>query len=308
MLKVEGNIFDIQRFSVHDGPGIRTTVFLKGCPLNCIWCHNPESQMASLSLACYSEKCVGCGACINACPNECHSFSESGEHIIDREKCGLCGKCVEACPFSALEIFGKKASAALVIEEVLRDKAFYKNSGGGMTVSGGEPLMQGDFLVALLRGAKEEGIHTSVETSGFGSESTVRAAAEYTDIFLFDIKVTSEEKHRELTGVPFAPIKKNLLLLDSLGKKIILRCPLVPGVNTDEEHIDKIAEIAAELNNLLEVNVMAYHTLGNGKYDALGMENKMAGRDPMSKEEKEKYVNAISDAIKRKCGKNIKVC
>ncbi|MBE6537282.1 MAG: glycyl-radical enzyme activating protein [Ruminococcaceae bacterium] len=307
MLKIEGNIFDIQRFSVHDGPGIRTTVFFKGCPLNCIWCHNPESQAVSKSLAYYENKCVGCGACKEACPKDCHSVLKDG-HVIDRDKCLLCSKCVEACPFGALEMFGKTATVSSIIEEVARDKTFYKNSGGGMTVSGGEPLMQGDFLVELLKKAKEEGIHTCIETSGFGAEKTVRAAAEYTDIFLFDIKATDDEKHRELTGVPFAPIKKNLLLLDSIGKSIVLRCPLVPGVNTDEEHIKEIAKLAVSLENVIEVNVMAYHTLGNGKYDALDMDNKMTGHAAMEKTEKEKYISAISEEIQKHGSKNIKVC
>ena len=307
MLKIEGNIFDIQRFSVHDGPGIRTTVFLKGCPLNCIWCHNPESQRTTDNLAFYESKCVKCGACIEVCPNSVHIINGE-KHALDRHGCLSCGKCVEACSYGALEIYGKRETVESIISEVARDKTFYKNSGGGMTVSGGEPLMQGDFLVALLKSAKDEGIHTCIETSGFGSEKVVRSVAEYTDIFLFDVKATNDEKHKKLTGVPFSPIKKNLLLLDSLGKNIVLRCPLVPGINTDEEHIENIAEIAVSLENLLEINVMAYHTLGNGKYDALGMDNKMSGHDAMSKEDKEKYINAISEAIKNKTDKSIKVC
>lgn len=304
---MEGNIFDIQRFSVHDGPGIRTTVFLKGCPLKCLWCHNPESQRVSNNLALYKSKCVGCGACVSACPNGCHSFDANG-HIIDREKCNECGACAKACPFGALEMFGRRESVDAILEEVLRDKAFYKNSGGGMTVSGGEPLMQGEFLLELLKKAKEAGVHTCIETSGFSNEKTIRAVAEYTDIFLFDIKATDDDKHKELTAVPFTPIKNNLLLLDSLGAKIVLRCPLVPEVNTDEEHIENIAKLAVGLDNLLEVNVMAYHTLGNGKYDALGMENKMSDKESMTKDEKEKYIKAISDCIEKLGGKSIKVC
>ena len=308
MLNIQGNIFDIQRFSVHDGPGIRTAVFFKGCPLGCIWCHNPESQKVSNCLAYYSNKCVSCGACVSLCPNECHTIDENSNHAISRERCTLCGKCASQCPFGALEIFGRRESVASIIEEVSRDKTFYKNSDGGMTVSGGEPLMQGEFLVALLKCAKQEGIHTCIETSGFGSEKILREVAEYTDIFLFDIKATDEEKHKELTGVPFAPVRKNLFLLDSLGKNIILRCPLIPQINTDDRHIAEIAKIAAELQNVTEVNVMAYHTLGNGKYDALGMENKMAGRAAMGKEEKEKYIIAISEAIKKISDKKINVC
>ncbi len=304
---MEGNIFDIQRFSVHDGPGIRTTVFLKGCPLKCLWCHNPESQRVNNNLALYKNKCVECGACVTACPNGCHSF-DSNEHIIDRARCNECGVCAKACPFGALEMFGRRESVDVILEEVLRDKSFYKNSGGGMTVSGGEPLMQGEFLVELLKKAKEAGVHTCIETSGFSNEKIIRAVAEYTDIFLFDIKATDDEKHKALTAVPFTPIKNNLLLLDSLGAKIVLRCPLVPDVNTDEGHIENIAKIAVGLNNLLEVNVMAYHTLGNGKYDALGMENKMSDKESMTKDEKEEYIKKISACIEKLGGKNIKVC
>lgn len=308
MLNMEGNIFDIQRFSVHDGPGIRTTVFFKGCPLNCVWCHNPESHKSSPELAYYGNRCVGCGACAKVCPSDCHSFNANGGHVLLREGCILCGKCAEACPYGALEILGRRATVSSVIEEVLRDAAFYKNSGGGMTVSGGEPLMQSEFLIELLKEAKRNGIHTCLETSGFASQEVVREAAKQTDIFLFDIKATDDRSHEELTGVPFEPIKKNLFLLDSLGKKIILRCPLVPAVNTDSAHIERLARIAASLDNLIEVNVMAYHILGSGKYGALGMKNEMEGRPPMSKEEKEECVKKISEAIRRISERDIKVC
>ena len=302
-----GNIFDIQRFSVHDGPGIRTTVFLKGCPLRCLWCHNPESHKAGVNLAYYSNKCSLCGACASVCPNGCHEITD-GKHVFSRHGCVSCGKCVEACAFGALELYGMRKSAEEVFSEVIRDKSFYENSGGGMTVSGGEPLMQPDFLVELLKKAKSENVHTCIETSGFAEEETVRRVAEYTDIFLFDIKATDDGRHLALTGVPFTKIKENLFLLDSLGKSIVLRCPLIPEVNTDTAHIENIAKIAVSLENLLEVNVMAYHTLGNGKYDALGMENKMSGKDAMTKDEKERYIAAISEAINRITDKPIKVC
>ena len=304
---MNGNIFDIQRFCVHDGPGIRTTVFFKGCPLRCIWCHNPESQKAQKSVAFYKDKCALCGACARECHNDGHLF-EDGKHVLKRSGCDLCGKCVQACPLGALEMLGRTESAESVMDEVLRDKIFYKNSGGGMTVSGGEPLMQGDFLLELLRSAKENGVHTCIETCGFGSRETLIEAAKYTDIFLFDIKETEDTRHKELTGVPFAPIKENLMLLNSLGAKVILRCPLVPGINVREEHIEQIAKIATELDGLIEVNVMAYHLLGSGKYDALDMENKMLGTQAMSKEEKDSCIDAISKAITRISGKTVKVC
>ena len=301
-----GNIFDIQRFSVHDGPGIRTTVFFKGCPLRCIWCHNPESQRREVSLAYYEKNCIGCGMCISVCPSGAHSLNGEGFHIFEREKCTSCGACAEGCPGEALVSFGKAVSVCEIMREVIRDKSFYENSGGGLTVSGGEPLMQGEFLIELLRAAKEAGLNTAIETSGFGSRDILTEVVKYTDLFLFDIKATGDEYHRELCGVPFSPIKENLKLIDSLGAKTVLRCPLIPNINTTDEHFDAIAELAAELNGVTEVNVMAYHTLGNGKYDALDMENKMACAEAMSNEQKAACIEAIRARIAA-LGKNIKV-
>ena len=304
---MEGNIFDIQRFCVHDGPGIRTTVFFKGCPLRCIWCHNPESQKKGVSLAYYEAKCVSCGACVKACPQGCHVF-DGEKHVFRRYGCNHCGKCASACSYGAIELLGRKESVSQILGEVIRDKIFYKNSGGGMTVSGGEPLMQGDFLIELLKSAKAQGIHTCIETCGFASKETVAEVAKYTDIFLFDIKETDDERHTALTGVPFTPIKENLMLLNSLGAKIILRCPLVPEVNVRDGHIEGIARIATDIDNLLEVNVIAYHLLGNGKYDALDMENKMLGHAAMTDEQKKECIGKISNKITEISGKTVKVC
>ncbi len=304
---MDGNIFDIQRFCTDDGPGIRTTVFFKGCPLKCIWCHNPESQKSAPAIAYYAHKCISCGACASVCPNGLHILKD-GTHTFKREGCTLCGKCVTACLTSSLELIGRRESAEQILAEVMRDAAFYRNSGGGLTVSGGEPLMQSEFLAELLKKAKERGIHTCIETCGYASPSVIREVAKYTDIFLFDIKETDDDRHKALTGVPFAPIYENLLLLDSLGAKIILRCPLVPDINTRDEHISAIAKIAASLEGVLEVNVMAYHLLGNAKYDALNMENKMAGSAAMTEDEKAACIKAISDKIAAISGKRIKVC
>ena len=303
---MNGNIFDIQRFCVHDGPGIRTTVFFKGCPLRCIWCHNPESQKKDVSLAFYGDKCVNCGACAEVCPSVAHIF-EDGKHVLKRSGCVHCGKCASVCSREAIELLGRTESVSDILKEVLRDRVFYKNSGGGLTVSGGEPLMQSEFLIELLKAARAEGIHTCIETCGFASPDTIRAVAEYTDIFLFDIKETNDARHKELTGVPFTPIKENLRLINSLGAKIVLRCPLVPNLNTRTEHLDGIARIACEIDNLLEVNVMAYHLLGNGKYDALGMENKMNGEPAMTAEQKKECIDAISEKITEISGKKVKV-
>ena len=304
---MNGKIFDIQRFSVHDGPGIRTTVFLKGCPLKCIWCHNPESQKATVSVAYYSHKCASCGACAAACDAKMHTIV--GErHVFDRSGCIKCGKCADACINGAIEILGRKESTDAILSEVARDRLFYKNSGGGMTVSGGEPFMQSEFLIELLKGAKELNIHTAIETCGFAKSEDIIEAAEYTDIFLFDIKETDDTRHKELTGVPFSPIKDNLMLLNSLGAKIVLRCPLVPDVNTRIEHLEAIARLATELDSVSEVNVMAYHLLGNSKYDALEMENKMKDREAMTDQQKAECIRIISEKIAEISEKKIKVC
>lgn len=305
---MEGKIFDIQRFCVHDGPGIRTVVFFKGCPLKCIWCHNPESQKRNKSLAFYSHKCISCGACSAACPNGCHSFVDQ-QHALNRDGCILCGKCASACSVGAIELLGRRATVEELLSEVMRDSLFYKNSGGGLTVSGGEPLLQSEFLFELLKSAKAQGIHTCVETCGFADSETVTKIAKYTDIFLYDVKESDDDRHKELTGVPFSPILENLMLLNSLGAKIILRCPLIPDVNTREEHIANIAQIASSLDNLLEINVMAYHLLGNDKYDALDMDNKMRGHAAMTVEQKEHYVDLIREHFEKIGGRKIiKVC
>ncbi len=301
-----GNIFDIQRFSVHDGPGIRTIVFFKGCPLRCIWCHNPESQKVKPNVALYSDKCRSCGECLGKCEHSAHSISD-GVHTVDRSLCIECGDCISSCPFGALEIFGREAGSAEIMEEVMRDLTFYKNSHGGVTFSGGEPLMQGEFLVELLTLSKEKGLNTAIETSGFAKPELIKKIAPLTDLFLFDIKETNDERHKELTGVPFTPIYENLKLLDSLGANIVLRCPLIPDINTEDSHIEEIAKIAVELKSVSEVNVMAYHTLGNGKYDAIGFENKMAGRAAMSDEEKKAIIERIAAKVKE-LGGDIKVC
>ena len=304
---MEGTVFDIQRFSVHDGPDIHTTVFLKGCPLRCAWCHNPESQTEAPCIALYPHKCEKCGACLAVCPKDAHRLSEE-DHRIDRDACIRCGECAQVCDFDGLEYIGRRETVASVMKEVLRDKAFYENSGGGVTFSGGEPLMQGEFLTELLKAAKEEGLHVCIETSGFGDPELLRSIVNYVDLFLFDVKETDEKRHIQYVGVPFSPIRENLALLDSLEAKIVLRCPLIPDVNVREEHLKEIARIATELKGITEVNVMAYHILGNSKYEALDMENPMAGRDAMSKEEKNRCIETIREYIKKFGREDIKVC
>ena len=268
---MQGTVFNIQKFSINDGPGLRTTVFLKGCPLNCLWCHNPESKKAMPEIFFDRKKCTFCSRCAPACEKNLHRISE-GEHDYLRSDCTACGKCTDSCLVGALEVTGKLMDSAEVIEEVMKDEIFYETSGGGMTLSGGEPLLQLDFSAELLGLAKERGLHTAMETSGYASREAILRIAPLVDLFLFDCKETDSRLHKEFTGVGNEKILENLRLLDSLGKDIVLRCPIIPGYNDRDEHFIGIAALAEELAGVKEINVEPYHPLGEGKSSLLGRE------------------------------------
>ena len=287
-------VFNIQKFSINDGPGIRTTVFLKGCPLSCIWCHNPESNKPFPELMYDAKKCSLCGKCMDVCPNGCHSFKDS-VHIFNRENCINCGKCAESCYFEALEMAGSVMNQEDVLNEVLKDKAFYETSGGGITLSGGEPMMQFDFSYELLKEAKKEGLHTCIETCGFSSPENFRKIAEYVDIFLFDYKETDPKLHKKFTGVENTLILSNLKMLDEMGAKTILRCPIIPTLNDREEHFEGIAKTANSLKNILEINIEPYHPLGMNKCLMLGTTYKLKDLTFPENETVEKWIKAISE-------------
>lgn len=279
-----GLIFDLRKFSVHDGPGIRTTVFFKGCPLRCWWCHNPESQSPRPEIMLWESRCVGCQACVEACPEG--AISPAGQDlsagnaravVTNHEPCTRCGECIPHCPADARAWVGREASAAEMMAEILRDVTFYDESGGGATFSGGEPLMQPDFLLELLRACRSQEIHTALDTSGYAAWETIDRVRPYVDLFLYDIKCIDDDLHRKVTGVSNTRILNNLRALAGHGHRINLRVPLVPGINADEASIDAIGDLAASLQTLsvgqpgIQVDLLPYHHAAAGKYERLQM-------------------------------------
>lgn len=290
---IQGCVFDIQRMSVHDGPGIRTTVFLKGCPLHCLWCHNPESQSSRPELALHEAQCINCGECLLTCPKGNHAFME-GVHLIRRDRCIRCGLCAKAC-VGALELIGREMNVEEVMMEVRKDVNFYKTSGGGITLSGGEPLMQPVFAKALLVAAKEEGMNTAMETSGYGDPKEVQALMPLVDLWLYDVKETDEKKHIAYTGVGRERILANLLQLDKAGMKIILRCPIIPGFNDREDHLISIAELANSLSHVKAIHVEPYNRLGESKSKPIGKTYGLQNLQAPEKKQVESWVRYLHE-------------
>ena len=267
---IKGTVLNIKQFEIHDGPGIRTTLFLKGCPLRCLWCHNPESIKSAPQTALYVHKCVSCGACAAVCPNGAHQIDGNGTHSFFPEKCRQCGKCVAVCPKGAMALYGKTVTPAEILPELLEDKPFFDVSGGGVTVSGGEPLLQSEFTAELLRLLKENSVHTALDTSLYASKAALDRVIPYTDLFLVDVKAADPSVHKKLTGVDNKLILDNLRYVDSLGLKYEIRIPYVPGMNDVE--LLGITELLLSLTNLGRVKLLPYHDLARSKYSALQQE------------------------------------
>jgi len=266
---VRGTVFNIQRYSIHDGPGIRTTVFLKGCPLLCLWCSNPESQNFQPEIAHRDSLCTECDRCVDVCSPQAISLGNKSISI-DRKLCTSCAKCVEVCTPGALKVFGEKMSATEVFEQVKRDEEFYRNSGGGVTVSGGEPLSQPDFVAALFNLCREQGIDTCIDTSGYASIKALEKVLPYTSLVLFDVKLTDPVAHRKWTGRSNETIIRNLGLVVKKGVPVVIRVPLIAGINDSDEELRNIARLAAgSLKKPSKVELLPYHRFGMGKYQML---------------------------------------
>jgi pyruvate formate lyase activating enzyme len=298
-------VFNIQRFSLHDGPGIRTTVFLKGCSMRCYWCHNPEGQHPEPELRYYPERCIACGQCVISCPNQAHEMHD-GSHVFLRDMCELSGKCVETCYPRALQMEGRVMTVGQVMDEVLLDRPFYESSGGGVTLSGGEPALTEDFAREILRRCKDNRLHTAIETCGEVPWTSLETLLPFTDMIMADIKHLDSIVHQRATGQPNDRILSNARRLAISGKAIIFRTPVVPSVNDTEEEITRIATFVRELIELsrsagangsgeIRYELLTFHKLAAGKYQSLGLDYKARDAEPLTKAR----MTALLDAARR---------
>ena len=268
-----GIIFDIKKYSIHDGPGTRTTVHFKGCPLSCWWCHNPESQSVAPAVLFRGEKCIACGSCIKNCPQQAVSLSE-GALVTDEGLCTGCGVCCEVCPADARELCGRPYTIDELMSRLAKDEIFFRD-GGGVTFSGGEPLMQPEFLIEALDACGRVGYHRAVDTSGFAGRSVILETAKRTDLYLYDLKHMDPVMHKEYTGVDNAVILENLAAISEAGAKINIRIPFMPGLNSDDENMTSVGRFVSRLKGITGVNILPYHTVAKGKHDRWHMEYKL---------------------------------
>lgn len=291
-----GIITDIQRFSLSDGEGIRTTVFFKGCNMRCAWCHNPETISKNSELMFYESKCIGCGKCFTICPVNAHAFDGSGRHIIHRDVCTSCGKCTEVCYAQALSMCGREMSIDEIMEQVRQDKAYYKNSGGGVTLSGGEVLCHHDFAEALADACHAEGIDVAIETNMSVPFEKAVNLLKKVDLIMCDIKLFDDEAHKKYTGISNRIILENIEKTDLLGVPFIVRTPLIPGVTDGEENISAIANYIRNFKNLVRYEILNFNPLGEGKYKALGHGNAFEDTRPLGKDRLEELGDIVKKA------------
>ena len=268
--ELTGKIFDIKRYAIHDGPGIRTTVFLKGCPLCCPWCHNPEGLRNAPKVAYEAKRCIACGDCIDNCPEAANSMTAAGI-AIDHRRCTGCGVCADQCPANAREVTEREMTPRQLLEVIEKDILFYDESGGGVTFSGGEPLLQAGFLIAALDECGRYGIHRAVDTSGYIDRSTLENVAQRTELFLYDLKLMDEKRHHQLTGVSNKTILDNLTFLYKLETEIAIRIPLIPGINDDHENMHQIGDFLTTLPKIKKICILPYHDFQKSKYKKFGM-------------------------------------
>ncbi len=296
MAELTGTVFDIQRYSVKDGPGIRTVVFLKGCPLRCVWCENPESLSIKPQLGFQARDCIRCGACAEQCPLAALDLDRAQR--VDYERCDDCGLCVAPCPSEALRMIGKPMGVAEVVTEVLRDRPFYERSGGGVTLSGGEPTMQHAFCLALLQRFKREGLHTVIETSGLLSWERLRPIIEHVDLLYYDLKGVLPRAHKSNTGVDNSLIQENARKLAALGKAIVFRLVMVPGHNADNEHLTELDRFLTEVS-ADEVHVLPYHDHGEAKLATIRPRQQSLGLQSMPSQEAEQIAAKLRTDTRR---------
>lgn len=289
---LSGTVFNIQRFSIHDGPGIRTTVFLKGCNLRCFWCHNPEAWETEPQVQFFPEKCIACGACVEVCENDAQLLN-GDQRLYLRDLCTSCMSCVQECFSGALEQSGKVYTVEDILAEIERDRTYYQFSDGGVTFSGGEPFLQQPFLKEVLQACKEAGFHTAVDTALNVPWALVEEVLPYTDLFLVDVKAFDDEIHHQATGVSNRRILDNLKLLSAVHPQIWIRIPVIPGVNDSASELESISMYLATLESIRWIELLPFHTLGSEKYPSLGMDYPAQGLVMPSKNDMEKTLEVF---------------
>ena len=299
---MKGKVYDIQRFAIHDGPGIRTLVFMKGCPLKCLWCSSPQTQKSLPDLLYIETNCKLCQSCVEACPKEAIKLSEEGKIQIDRHLCNMCGQCVEVCQNQALKLAGDERTVEELHQDVMKDSPFYRRSGGGVTIGGGEPTMQHEFVSALLKECKKSFIHTALETCGYTKWEDLEKILDHIDLLYFDIKHMDSHIHKKLTGVPNEIVLENAKKASKM-RPIIIRIPIIPGYNDSEENLLNTAKFAAKLGeNLLRIELLPFHKFGTGNYEQLGKEYELKDLEPPNEEYMKKLKNLVES-----CGVKVQV-